>query len=198
MRRLITCMSVCCVVYLAMAVVSYVSAQTPGQPHRSTQVEVDRGGVHVETNAEKAREMSGGQSRSQSGDVKIARVKDLVGLSVQSPNNESLGKVEDLVIDPAKGQIRYAVLSFGGFLGMGDKLFAVPWNELKLQTEGVTSSGTQKGDHYILAIDKETLKNAPGFDKEQWPNFADQKWSISIDKFYGDHRRATKATSPMR
>jgi sporulation protein YlmC with PRC-barrel domain len=197
MRRSITCI-VFCVVCLAMAVGSYVLAQTPDQPRRSTQVEVDRGGVHVDSNVDKSREMSGDQSRLQSGYVKIARVKDLVGLSVQSPNNESLGKVEDLVIDPAKGQIRYAVLSFGGFLGMGNKLFAVPWNELKLQSEGVTSSGTQKGDHYILAVDKETLKNAPGFDKEQWPNFADQQWSITIDKFYGDHQRASKATSPIR
>ena len=54
----------------------------------------------------------------------VTRVTDLIGVRVYNPSDENLGKIENLVIDPASGQIRYAVLSFGGFLGMGDKLFA--------------------------------------------------------------------------
>lgn len=198
MRYLIPSIAVCSFVCLAIAANSNLFAQTPETPRRSTRVDVDRGGVQVETNVERARDKMGEPSGAITGHVRITRIKDLIGLSVYNENDESLGKVEDLVVDPVKGQIRYAVLSFGGFLGMGDKLFAVPWNELKLQTEGLTSSGTKKTDHYILAVDKESLKNAPGFDKEQWPNFADPKWSVNIDRFYSDQRRASKQSNPRQ
>src|ERR1019366_6787 len=65
---------------------------------------------------------------------------------------------------------------FGGFLGMGDKLFAIPWNALKVDT-------VEK--QFILNLDKEVLKSAPGFDKDHWPNMADVAWANGVFKFYG-------------
>ena len=68
-----------------------------------------------------------------------------------------------------------AVLSFGGVLGIGEKLFAVPWNALKLDTVN---------KRFILDIDKDRLNDAPGFDKDAWPRMADQKWATQVHSYY--------------
>jgi hypothetical protein len=68
------------------------------------------------------------------------------------------------------------VLSFGGFLGMGDRLFAVPWQALKLDTAN---------KRFTLNASKEQLKNAPGFDKDHWPSMADTTWASDVHNFYG-------------
>jgi sporulation protein YlmC with PRC-barrel domain len=115
------------------------------------------------------------------------RSSDLVGLRVDGQNNRRLGKIEDLVIDPDSGKIRYAVLSFGGFLGMGDKLFAVPWGALTQVSTGRTSANTVKEDHYFLNVTVEALKQAPGFDKNHWPDFANATWAETVEKFYKDN-----------
>ena len=73
------------------------------------------------------------------------------------------------------GRIAYAVLSFGGFLGLGDKLFAIPWSALELDTEDKC---------FILDTDVERLKEAPGFDKDHWPSMADERWATSIHDYY--------------
>jgi len=80
------------------------------------------------------------------------------------------------MLDMRSGKVSYAVLSFGGFLGMGEKLFAVPWGALTLDTEN---------KRFVLNVEKERLKNAPGFDQEKWPNMADQAWSNEIHTYYG-------------
>jgi hypothetical protein len=80
------------------------------------------------------------------------------------------------MIDTRTGRVNYAVLSFGGFLGMGEKLFAVPWNALTLDT---------KNHRFILNVDKERLKSAPGFDKDHWPDMADPSWINQIHTYYG-------------
>jgi sporulation protein YlmC with PRC-barrel domain len=100
----------------------------------------------------------------------------LIGNDVYSTKDEKLGDIKELMIDMASGQIAYAVLSFGGFLGMGDKLFAVPWKALTLDT---------KNHRFTLSIAKDALKNAPGFDKDHWPSMADSTWASSVHKFYG-------------
>ena len=76
----------------------------------------------------------------------------LTGHKVENEAGEDLGKIDDLVLDDQSGRVLYAILSFGGFLGMRNRLVAVPWKRLRL-----------KGDHkiFILNIDKETLRNAP-------------------------------------
>jgi surface antigen len=87
-----------------------------------------------------------------------------------------LGKVTELMIDLPTGRVAYAVLSFGGILRMGNKLFAVPWNALTLDEDE---------KRFILNVDKARLENAPGFDKDNWPDMADQTWGSSIYDYYG-------------
>jgi sporulation protein YlmC with PRC-barrel domain len=128
--------------------------------------------------------------------ISVARANDLIGLAVWNSNNEKLGKIHDIVLDPSSGKIRYAVLSFGGFLGMGDKLFAVPWNDLTFHIKGTTRSGMLKEDYAILPVTKEALKDAPGFDKNSWPDFADSQFVLNVEKFYSTQRSASRATTP--
>ncbi|MBO6783334.1 MAG: PRC-barrel domain-containing protein [Alphaproteobacteria bacterium] len=97
------------------------------------------------------------------------------GDKVVNPQGEDLGKIEDLMIDLESGTVRYAVMSFGGFLGMGDKLFAVPMDALHVKS----------GDEaFVLNATEEKLKNAPGFDKDDWPNFADPAFDQRIRAHY--------------
>jgi sporulation protein YlmC with PRC-barrel domain len=100
----------------------------------------------------------------------------LAGNDVYNLESEEIGGIKDIMLDMRSGKVRYAVLSFGGFLGMGEKLFAVPWGALVLDTEH---------KRFVLNVSKERLKNAPGFDKDHWPNMADQSWARAIHTYYG-------------
>lgn len=95
---------------------------------------------------------------------------------VQNLKGENLGDIEDLMIDLDTGRITYAVLSFGGVLGMGSKLFAIPWQAMTLDTENKV---------FLLDVNKETLQQAPGFDKDNWPDMSDPRWSSGIHSHYG-------------
>jgi sporulation protein YlmC with PRC-barrel domain len=108
-------------------------------------------------------------------DIVLAK-KTVIGSNVVNAANEDLGKIEDIVLDAGAGRIAYAVLSFGTFLGMGGKLFAIPWNALHFNL---------KENRAVLNVDKKLLENAPGFDKDNLPNFADSAWGNSIYKHYG-------------
>ena len=100
----------------------------------------------------------------------------LAGDSVRNRAGDDLGTIEEIMLDLEEGRIAYAVLSFGGFLGIGDKLFAVPWEALELNT----------AEHgFILDVDKQTLQNAPGFDKDNWPDMADLAWASQVHAHYG-------------
>jgi sporulation protein YlmC with PRC-barrel domain len=100
----------------------------------------------------------------------------LSGNDVYNSDGEDLGGIKDIMLDMSDGKVGYAVLSFGAFLGMGEKLFAVPWNALTLDTEN---------KRFILNVDKDRLKLAPGFDKGHWPDMADQSWAREIHTYYG-------------
>ncbi len=102
--------------------------------------------------------------------------KTLVGNDVYNVQEESLGDIKEIMLDMRTGRVSYAVLSFGGILGMGEKLFAVPWEALTLDT-------TNK--RFILNAKKDTLDQAPGFDKDSWPDMADGKWAQGIHEYYG-------------
>ena len=97
------------------------------------------------------------------GHPRVRPASTMIGSKVVNPEGEQLGSIKELMIDLDDGQIAYAVLSFGGFLGVGDKLFAVPLEALTFDTEAHT---------VILDVDKEILKNAPGFDRDHWPDTA--------------------------
>ena len=100
----------------------------------------------------------------------------LAGDPVFNRAGENLGKIEDFMLDVESGRIRYAVLSFGGVLGVGNKLFAVPAEALIVDAER---------QRLLLDVDKERLKEAPGFDKDNWPDFADSTLGQNIYGFYG-------------
>ena len=100
----------------------------------------------------------------------------LIGDRVRNGSGEHLGTIEQIMVDLATGRVAYAVLSFGGFMGLGDKLFAVPWQSLQLD------EGEQE---FVLNVDKQTLENAPGFDKSDWPDMADTTFGSGIQSYYG-------------
>ena len=91
---------------------------------------------------------------------------------------EDLGSVKDIMIDIPTGRVAYAVLSFGGFLGMGNKLFAIPWDRLSVD---------ENNKQFVLNVDKAKLEQAPGFDKDNWPDMADPSWGSRIYSYYGSH-----------
>lgn len=115
----------------------------------------------------------------------MIKLSDLVGMDIASPTGENLGEIEDLVLDPASGKISYAALSFGGFMGFNDKLFAVPWDALSARKDGKV----------IFAVDKERLTNAPGFDKKNWPTMASPSFDDEVRNYY---KRRTAGASETR
>ena len=113
----------------------------------------------------------------------------LLGNDVYNGAGENLGSIKEFMIDMPSGRIAYAVLSFGGFLGMGDRLFAVPWQALKLDTAN---------KRFTLNVSKDKLKSAPGFDKDHWPSMADPTWATDVHTFYGVARvYDSPASRPM-
>jgi len=100
----------------------------------------------------------------------------LIGDNVVNQNGDDLGELKEIMLDTRNGRVGYAVLSFGGFLGMGDKLFAVPWSALTLDTVN---------KHLVLNVEKKRLDEAPGFDKDNWPDMADPTWESEIHSYYG-------------
>ncbi|MES2153434.1 MAG: PRC-barrel domain-containing protein [Pseudomonadota bacterium] len=111
----------------------------------------------------------------------------LIGDDVVNSKDEKLGDIKEIMLDMRSGQIAYAVLAFGGFLGMGEKLFAVPWKALHLDTVNKC---------FVLDVDKDRLKNAPGFDSDHWPDMSDATWVNEVHTFYGVD--ADLSTQPMR
>jgi sporulation protein YlmC with PRC-barrel domain len=107
----------------------------------------------------------------------MVRASKAIGTDVEDASGNNLGDVDDIVIDDGTGRVVYAVLSFGGFMGMGDKLFAIPWQSL--------TKSTKDESKMVLDVPKDRLKAAPGFDKKNWPNMADRRWGHDIHTYYG-------------
>jgi sporulation protein YlmC with PRC-barrel domain len=109
---------------------------------------------------------------------RVLSATTIIGDKIVNTAGEQLGTIKELMIDLDGGLIAYAVLSFGGILGMGDKLFAVPWEAFTIDTDNHT---------FILNVDKEVLENAPGFDKDNWPDNAKYEagWLLGVYEYYG-------------
>jgi hypothetical protein len=106
----------------------------------------------------------------------VLAASTLAGNSVRNSAGDDLGSIDEIMIHIPSGRVAYAVLSFGGFLGMGSKLFAVPWSSLKVDEDNKC---------FVLDADKQTLENAPGFDKDNWPDMTDTTWGEEIFTYYG-------------
>jgi len=104
----------------------------------------------------------------------LIKLSDVIGMDIQSPTGDDLGEIEDVVFDPDSGRISYAALSFGGFMGFNDKLFAVPWDALAARKDGKV----------ILAVDKDRLHDAPGFDKKNWPTVSNPTFDAEVRTYY--------------
>ncbi len=107
---------------------------------------------------------------------RVLSVSSLSSDDVYSPKGEKLGSIKELMLDIESGKVCYAVLSFGGFLSLGEKLFAVPWSALTVDTEN---------KRLVMDTDEDRLKNAPGFNTDKWPNMADATWEKSVHGYYG-------------
>lgn len=106
---------------------------------------------------------------------RVLSATTMIGDAVRNPKGESLGKIEEIMIDRHTGNVAYAVLSFGGIMGVGDKLFAVPWEALSVDTS----------EHeFVIDVDKERLENAPGFDKNDWPSSPDRSFLDAVHSYY--------------
>ncbi len=116
---------------------------------------------------------TGEQSVTMYGVVPASRI---IGEAVVNRQGESVGKIHELLIDAKRNRVAYAVLSFGGFMGVGNKLFAMPW-------EAFEFSATE--NKLILNVEKDKLEAAPGFEKgDKWPDFSDTVWGESIYNYY--------------
>lgn len=100
----------------------------------------------------------------------------ITGDNARNPDGDNLGTIEELVIDLQGGRVNYAVLASGGFLGLGDKYFAIPWDLLTVDTDS---------HEIVIDVSKETLENAPGFDKDNWPDIHDRSWLGDVYRYYG-------------
>jgi len=99
----------------------------------------------------------------------------LEGNNVVNRQDETLGEIEEIMLDVRTGRIAYAVMACGGFLGMGDKLFAIPWHALTLDPDE---------KRFMLDMSKERIEQAPGFDKDHWPSMANETWAADVHRFY--------------
>jgi len=95
----------------------------------------------------------------------------LIHDKVVNLDGQDIGRIEELMIDVISGRVAYAVLSFGGFMGIGNKLFALPWS-------AITVDESKK--RFVVNVTKELLEKMPGFDKEHWPDLGDLEYAASI------------------
>jgi sporulation protein YlmC with PRC-barrel domain len=107
---------------------------------------------------------------------RVLSASTLASDDVKDADGRKLGKVDEIMIDIPSGRVAYAVMSFGGFLGMSDKLFAVPWSALQVDEDEKC---------FILDVDKSVLERAPGFNKDRWPDMADPSWGTQVYRHYG-------------
>ncbi len=94
----------------------------------------------------------------------------LIGDEIRNNQNDTLGSVHDIMVDCESGRVAYVVMTSGGFLGMGNKLFAIPMSALTLDTQAKCLR---------MDANKKTFENAEGFDKDNWPNMADSNWETT-------------------
>lgn len=99
------------------------------------------------------------------------------GTAVYNTAGESLGSIYELMIDKKSGQVAYAIMSFGGWWGIGDSYHPLPWNQLKYDV---------KKEGYVVNLDKRQVQNAPSYSSTSSPNWDDRAYANSINDYYSD------------
>jgi len=107
------------------------------------------------------------RSERKTGVSDVHKASSIVGMKVKNYADETLGSVQDLVVDLKSGKISYAVLGVGGFLGIGEKFIAVPPSAFSVSTDEKT---------LVLNADKAKIQAAPGFVKTNWPDYQHPDW----------------------
>lgn len=118
--------------------------------------------------------------------ARILTASSIMSDVITDASGEKLGDIKDVMLDVHEGRIEYVVMESGGFLGIGEKLFAIPFNLLTLDT---------KNHAFILNQSKETIKNAPGFDKDHWPGTNDHSFE-STNTYWGGFMGANTGAEP--
>ncbi|TWU35213.1 PRC-barrel domain protein [Novipirellula aureliae] len=129
------------------------------------------------------------------------RVSQLMGYNIQNAQGESVGEIKDIVMDSRTGKVSYVAVTYGGFLGMGNKLFAVPFEAFKVQVDPdeVADDDIDEDDYVlVLNVTQQQLEGQTGFDEDHWPNMADQQWRADLDKRYGVQRNMNAKDRLMR
>jgi len=117
----------------------------------------------------------------------VFRASKIKGMEVRNDKNEHLGDINDMVIDVAKGHVKYLALSYGSWFTGGNKLFAVPLSSFTLTHDNNKT-------FFTVHVSQDSLKNAPGFDKNNWPDTADPNWAKGIDTYYERSAQRTTTT----
>jgi sporulation protein YlmC with PRC-barrel domain len=125
---------------------------------------------------EHGRTAAGGESDGTEPQPRLMTASKMCGNKVINPQNETLGQIDQIVIDVPRGRIAYAAMASGGFLGLGERLFAVPWTTL------VYDAGREC---FVMDARKEVFENAPGFDKDSWPTQPHDGWHDEVHRYYG-------------
>ena len=118
----------------------------------------------------------GGEDNVSGPGPEVMAADTLEGDRVVNAEGEDLGTIQDIMIDVQRGCVAYAVMSRGGILGLGDKLYAIPWSAMTLDADR---------KRFVLDAAKERFDQAPGFDKDHWPSMADSQWAGQVHEFYG-------------
>jgi sporulation protein YlmC with PRC-barrel domain len=175
MNKLIPILAVSFLSVTFVGIVNATDVQEKRQELLEKQQEVKE--TQKELNNERQKESAELNQASNKSMQQVSRASKIIGTHVKNSNGDNLGNIKELVLDPVSGQVVYAVVSFGGVLGMGDKLFAIPWKALDWNRDK---------EYYVLNVDKTTLTKAPGFDKKHWPD-SSNKWdqlNEEINQFY--------------
>jgi sporulation protein YlmC with PRC-barrel domain len=146
-------------------------------PERQEELQQKRQDVREEQKDVQKEARKAGEARKnlQRDVTQVHRASKVIGMDVENTQGDGLGDITDLVLDFDNGQIAYVVVGSGGVLGVGDTLHAVPWKSLKLN---------DKMNKFVLNVDKTQWKNAPGFNKDNWPAVADRAFRQQIDTYY--------------
>lgn len=113
------------------------------------------------------------------------RASQLIGMDIVNSRGEDVGEVHDVVLNGQTGRVQYLAVTYGGFLGFGDKLFAVPYEAFRYQVHPHDPNAYG----FVLDVTEQQLEGAQGFDQDNWPNFADKTFTSDLDRRYRVNRQ---------